>query len=116
MPCASLWLMTIPVWLSSLAAFSVLLSVLCAVAIVLDLARRPQRMKIMNVVWPVTALWAGPLGLFAYFRWGRAGSQAAARAGGEQSPAHKQPFAVLTVKAATHCGSGWGTSSPRACS
>jgi hypothetical protein len=28
-------------------------------------------MKIMEAVWPLTALYAGPLGLAAYYRWGR---------------------------------------------
>lgn len=101
--------MTTPLWLSGLAAWSLVLSALCAAGVVVDLTWRPQRMKIMNVVWPVTALWSGPLGLFAYLRWGRAGSRAAARAAqahGDKPPGPQQPFPVLTAKAATHCGSG----------
>jgi len=43
-------------WLPLVAA------VLCTAAILTDLVRRgAQKMWIMNVVWPVTALWAGPL-------------------------------------------------------
>lgn len=96
--------MMIPTWLRELAAWSLVLSALCAVLVVIDLIWRPQRMKIMNVVWPVTALWAGPLGLFTYILWGRA--VGAAQAGREKPPGPQQPFAVLTAKAATHCGSG----------
>jgi len=29
-------------------------------------------MWIMNVVWPITALWSGPLGFWFYWRAGRA--------------------------------------------
>jgi hypothetical protein len=61
-------------------------------------AGRPQPMRIMNVVWPVTALWAGPLGAWAYFRFGRA------EPGGGAPP--KQPFPVVVAKGTTHCGSG----------
>lgn len=66
-------------------------------------------MWIMNVVWPVTALWSGPVGLYAYLRWGRAGSrEAAARAErrGEEPPNRRQRFAVLAGKGTTHCGAG----------
>jgi hypothetical protein len=31
-----------------------------------------QHMWIMNVVWPITGLWAGPIALWAYFKFGTA--------------------------------------------
>lgn len=68
-----------------------------------------QKMWIMNVVWPVTALWSGPIGAWAYFRYGCAGSRAAAReakAHGTEPPNKTQPFGVLVAKGTTHCGSG----------
>lgn len=30
-----------------------------------------QRIAAMEAVWPITAIWSGPLGLWAYYRWGR---------------------------------------------
>ena len=40
------------------------------IAIDIALGRR-QMMAVMNVVWPITALYSGPLGLAAYFFVGR---------------------------------------------
>lgn len=56
-----------PGWLISLAWLSVGLGLASALIIALDIARgRRQHMWIMNVVWPLTALYSGPLGLWAY--------------------------------------------------
>lgn len=44
----------------------------CAVLTLAHLARgNRQHMWIMNVVWPLTILWAGPIGLYYYFKIGR---------------------------------------------
>lgn len=92
------------------AAISLVLGLVSAVVIIADLSRgHRQAMPIMNVVWPVTALWAGPLAVAAYFRWGRAGEKRAAmraKARGQEPPNQKQPLAVQVGKGATHCGSG----------
>lgn len=42
-----------------------------AIYIFFDLKRRPQSMKIMNVVWVLTALWGSFLALLAYSKIGR---------------------------------------------
>jgi hypothetical protein len=98
------------VWLSSLAVVSLILGAICALAIALDLLTgHPQKMGIMNLVWPITALWSGPLGLWAYFRYGRAASKPVAmnaQKRGEKPPAKAQPFPVLAAKGTTHCGAG----------
>jgi hypothetical protein len=44
---------------------------ICAIIIAIDEIRRPQKMWIMNVVWPVTALYFSVFGLWGYFRIGR---------------------------------------------
>ena len=41
---------------------------LCALIMVVDEFRRPQKMMIMNVVWPITALYGGPAALWGYFK------------------------------------------------
>ncbi len=92
------------------ATGSLLLGAVCALTIVCDLALGwKQRMWIMNVVWPVTALWAGPFALGAYFRYGRDASEKRSReakAQGRKPPNQKHPFAVLAAKGTTHCGAG----------
>ncbi len=35
------------------------------------LAGHKQKMPVMSWVWPITAIWAGPVGLWAYFQFGR---------------------------------------------
>ncbi|HEX3852458.1 MAG TPA: DUF4396 domain-containing protein [Polyangiaceae bacterium] len=91
-------------WLSLAGAL------LSAAVIAIDLMRgHPQHMWIMNIVWPVTALWAGPAGLWAYFRYGRAGAEpvvAAAKARHEKPPSTQQPFRILAAKGTFHCGAG----------
>ncbi|WP_395665640.1 DUF4396 domain-containing protein [Methylocella sp.] len=63
-----------PSWLVILAIISLLLAILCVAFIVIDETRRPQRRWVMNLVWPLTTLFGGPLWLAFYARWGRAGA------------------------------------------
>lgn len=66
-------------------------------------------MWIMNIVWPLTALYAGPLALWAYSRIGLLSSRESVRqvrAHGQEGPGKKKPFAQSVAIAATHCGSG----------
>jgi hypothetical protein len=58
--------------LQIIARISLALAVISAVVIAADIAAgRRQPMAIMNIVWPLTALYAGPLALLAYWRLGR---------------------------------------------
>ena len=66
-------------------------------------------MWIMNVVWPVTALYAGLLALWFYFRVGRLATQRRiqeAQQRDETPEARQKPFWQSITLAATHCGSG----------
>lgn len=102
--------MSVPVWLHVLAVVSLSVAGLSAVVIVADLlAGHRQQMWIMNVVWPVTALYAGPLALWGYFTAGRLSTQRAvaeAKARGAENPGKKKPFWESCALGATHCGSG----------
>ena len=92
-----------------IAWISLALATLSVVAVVLDLRRHPQHMWIMNVVWPLSALYAGPLGAWAYFRLGRQASDErvkAARSRDETPPHKRKPFWQSVAIGATHCGSG----------
>jgi hypothetical protein len=53
----------------------------------------------------VTALYAGPLGLWAYYRWGRPRTRQAMERRKQEGQADAAPGGSVAV-AATHCGSG----------
>lgn len=63
-----------------------------------------EHVKIMEAVWPLTALYAGPLAVAAYFRWGRPMSYRWMRARGGGMAG--KPFWAGTAVSATHCGAG----------
>ena len=67
----------IPGWLTAVSWVFVGLALLCAAAILYDVYGRGyrQRTSVMSVVWPITALYFGPLALPAYYRWGRPRSE-----------------------------------------
>lgn len=88
-----------------------------------DEVRHPQKMWIMNVVWPVNALYFGPVGLWAYFAIGRKSTKEHMEqmqkeyqnAGQEDEP--KDPvkkaekkgmkaFWQIVSVGVTHCGAG----------
>ena len=68
-----------------------------------------QHMWVMNIVWPITALYAGALGLWAYYKLGRlstARQTREAKEQGRQPPGKRKPFWQSVIVGATHCGSG----------
>ncbi len=100
---------TFPAWLDGLSSASLLLGLACAAWIVIDETRRPQQMWIMNIVWPVTALFGSVLWLAGYLRWGRGQTrqqQAEMKARGEKMGMGDTPMAIAVAKGASHCGAG----------
>ncbi len=71
-----------PTWLTALAWVSLSICFACAGVIGYDIAgnRRRQPMGVMNAVYPITALYLGPLALAFYWRWARAAPRPAAPA------------------------------------
>jgi hypothetical protein len=65
-----------PMWIDDLAWAYLSLSFLCLLAILVDEVRHPQKMAVMNLVWPVTALYFGPVAWEVYIRSGRKGTKA----------------------------------------
>ena len=61
-------------FLDSISSFFVCAGIIIAIALSFSLYRHRQSMKIMNVVWILTGLWAHYFALFAYYtfgiRWG----------------------------------------------
>lgn len=120
-----------PSWLTALSVVFLVLAGLSALIVVIDLlAGRRQLMAVMNVAWPITALYFGPFGLWAYWALGRRSAverapAAAAMAmpmGGSMSMSGSmhmsdpsatkapsdsaRPFWQRVFVATTHCGSG----------
>lgn len=87
----------------------VLLGLVSFFILVIDLSRRqPQPMKVMNLVWPINALWGGPLVLWAYWKIGRTGprSRNPMPDMSMQDNMPKQPFWQKVVAGTLHCGAG----------
>lgn len=57
-----------PAWLHIVAWAYLSLSFVSALIITFDELRRPQNMMIMNFVWPITALYGGPLAVWGYLK------------------------------------------------
>ena len=87
----------IPGWLTVVSWAFVALALLCAAAILYDVYGRGYRQpnSLMNVVWPITALYFGPLALPAYYRWGRPRSEKWQREHGF-APEKSLPVAAAT--------------------
>jgi hypothetical protein len=100
----------IPAWLHQLSITYLLLGAVCAVMIAIDEARDAQHMWIMNVVWPVTALFGTAWVVWQYFNYGRLSTHAnmhAARLRKEEPPNKREtPFYIMVANGALHCGSG----------
>ncbi len=87
----------VPVWLTVLSWLTIGVALLCAAGILIDVLLHPQPMPIMNWVWPITALYGGPLAVWAYVRLGRARHAAMSSS---------KPFWQSVIVGGTHCGAG----------
>jgi hypothetical protein len=91
----------IPAWLHIVAVTSLGLGAASAIAIAVDVMRRPQAMGIMNLVWPLAATFGGLAIVAFYLACGRAA------VGGRQAQrGPSPPMAVSVAKGALHCGAG----------
>jgi hypothetical protein len=89
---------------------------ICAVVIAVDEMRHPQKMWIMNIVWPVTALYLSVFALWGYFRIGRGLAKNAMHGTSkDQMQQHKNRQEEQTRRdptwrqiavSDTHCGAG----------
>ncbi|GAA1479145.1 DUF4396 domain-containing protein [Nocardioides aestuarii] len=96
---------TPPVWLVTMAWTALAVAVVSAAVIVIDVRRYRQQMPVMAWVWPVTALYTGPLGIWAYLRFGRPHSQRWSEERGMAEPPPKPRWATTSV-GVSHCGAG----------
>ncbi|MGC8638571.1 MAG: hypothetical protein ACP5XB_01690 [Isosphaeraceae bacterium] len=105
-----------PGWLETVAQGFLVVSVVCALIIMGDImGGRRQKMAIMNLVWPITALYSGPLGLWVYWVLGRPAAQQAHSSGhGAEGHEHegdktRKPFRQTVLVATSHRGAGCAT-------
>jgi hypothetical protein len=87
---------TFPAWLHVIATLSLSLGAICAITIALDETRFPQKMWIMNLVWPLTALFGSVIWLGFYYSFGR----------NKGAMPDDPPMYLAVTKGASHCGAG----------
>ena len=88
-----------PQWLTDIAIAHLILSGISALIVTGDiLAGHRQKMAVMNFVWPITALWSGPLGLACLLDVGQAKL--------EHQEKKDKPFWQSVLIGDCHCGAG----------
>jgi hypothetical protein len=90
-----------PTWLTALAWAYLAICFGCAALVAADITilKHRQPMGVMNFVFPITALYFGPLALWFYWRWGRAAHDSGRS---EQ----RRPQWVTMATEVSHCGAG----------
>jgi hypothetical protein len=94
--------------LQDISYISITFGFLCAIIIVVQIIRDPQHMMIMNFVWPITALYAGPLAVIAYNVIGKKSthSQMMAHPSATHMKMPAKPLWQSVLVGTLHCGSG----------
>jgi Domain of unknown function (DUF4396) len=96
--------------MEAIAWISIIVAVACAIVITVDEVRHPQHMWIMNLVWPITALYFSVFGFWAYFALGRRATHGAMQGMDHtamgRSPENRSPAWRQTAVATSHCGAG----------
>ena len=92
--------------LAAISWLSVLLGIGSSAFVALDLRRRqPQPMAVMNLVWPINALWAGLIGIWVYWAIGRTGPRTSASPD-KMMDMPERPFWQKVAAGTLHCGAG----------
>jgi len=97
-----------PTWLTAVAWTALAVAAASAAVIVIDVYGRGYRqrhMPVMEAVWPITALYLGPLAVWGYRRYGRPASPQWLTDHGADHPPDKPRWAGVTVDT-SHCGAG----------
>jgi hypothetical protein len=93
-------------WIEAIGWFSLSIAFASALIIAVDILRGyRQKMAIMDLVYPITALYWGPVALWFYFRHGRRKSKPVIEKLGEPDPDSLPRWNILG-KAISHCGAG----------
>ena len=94
-------------WIEAIAWFSLAIAFASALVILFDIFGRGYRQKmwIMNLVYPITALYWGPLAAWFYFKHGKRKSKPMIEQMGPTDPDQMPRWNILS-KAVSHCGAG----------
>jgi hypothetical protein len=102
--------------LNAIAWISLGIAFTCAIIIAIDEVHHPQKMWIMNIVWPVTSLYFGVFALWAYFVRGRQMTKEAMQGMSKdemeqqqeqrKKQARNSPTWGQTALSDSHCGAG----------
>ncbi|MEG1722115.1 MAG: DUF4396 domain-containing protein [Bacteroidales bacterium] len=93
----------------------IILALLSAPYLLKQVIKYPQRMKIMNAVWVLTALWASVLAIWAYLRFGQTNSSKEGSGNGMKmnmgsmegmNMNSDRPLWEKTILSSLHCGAG----------
>ncbi len=97
----------IPTWLTVTSWIALAVAGVCAALIAADIYLRHHRqpMKVMEAVWPITALYFGPVAVWGYYRFGRPQSTRWQREHQRDEAPDKPGWASVAV-GASHCGAG----------
>jgi hypothetical protein len=97
--------------LSVLAWVLILVAAISFLWIAIDEVRHPQKMTIMNVVWPVSALYFSLIAVWAYYLVGQNRSDSAmhgqrAQSGDKSHSERSEPSVWQVAVGTSHCGAG----------
>lgn len=98
----------VPTWLTVLAWIAIGAGCASAAIVLYDItiARHRQPMAIMTAVWPITALYSGPLGVLGYARLGRTAPKDAPSEGNSSEGHGSGSRWRAGILSASHCGAG----------
>ena len=94
-------------WLIAMAWIAITIAFLSAAVILTDIYGHGYRLKmpIMEAVWPVTALYVGPVAIWAHWRFGRTTSSKWLDEHQLSEPPAKPGWAAIAT-GVSHCGAG----------
>lgn len=94
-------------WFLWLAYVSLVGCLLCSLLIAADiLSGRRHQMAVMNLVWPITALYLGPLAIWGHRKTRKSSLHEGEHHGADGVGNRGRPFWLTIFVAATHCGAG----------
>lgn len=99
----------IPAWLQVISWLWIAICIVSAVVVFSQTVRKPQRMWIMDVVWPITCLYMGPIAVYLYWKSLPVSTKAAMSPQMEaMTERHKEdpPTSLQNSIAVFHCGAG----------
>lgn len=89
--------------LSLLSILFIIISVIQFFVILIDIFKNPQKMFIMNIVWPLTGLYFPILGIIGYYSLGKTNNNSHSH---HSHSHHSKPFWQSVTISTTHCSAG----------